>query len=128
MNQDKYDLLTRIGLKEVMIEKNYSDPFNKESFVTYTSKEYLQSDRKQTDEIYRMSEIVLLHRASGLRVEYVTTESYFGDEYSYRLKDIFIVTKKEQVRLHVTKVDFDHSFFITQQGKVLFTEVSLDRQ
>lgn len=125
MNQDKYDLLTRIGLKEVMIEKNYSDPFNKESFVTYTSKEYLQSDRKQTDQIYRMSEIVLLHKASGLRVEYVTTESYFGDEYSYRLKDIFVVTK-EQVRLQVTRVDFNDRFFITQHGKVLFTEVSLD--
>lgn len=125
MNQDKYDLLTHIGLKEVMIEKNYSDPFNKESFVTYTSKEYLQSDRKQTDQIYRMSEIVLLHKASGLRVEYVTTESYFGDEYSYRLKDIFVVSK-EQVRLQVTRVDFNDRFFITQHGKVLFTEVSLD--
>ena len=117
-------MLASIGLKEVMVEKDNVDPFDKTLFITYTPEEYLNSERKGMDEIFRIGETVLLHKASGLRVEYITSESYFGDEYRYRLKDIFIITKEGE-KLQVTETDFNHKIFTTPKGMISFSEVSL---
>lgn len=123
-NSDKQALLAAIGLKEVMVEKDSIDPFDRKSFTIYPTEEYLQSERKAMDEIFRVGETVLLHKASGLRVEYITSESYFGDEYRYRLKDIFIITK-EGGKLQVRETDFNHKIFTTPKGMISFSEVSL---
>jgi hypothetical protein len=88
-NQELQALLASIGLKEVMVEKDSIDPFDSGLFIIYTPEEYLKSERKEMDEIYRIGEKVLIHKTSGLRIEYVTTESYYGDEYTYRLKRHF---------------------------------------
>ncbi|MBK8292831.1 MAG: hypothetical protein IPK96_19730 [Flammeovirgaceae bacterium] len=125
-NQELQALLASIGLKEVMVEKDSMDPFNSELFIIYTPEEYLQSERKEMDEIYRIGEKVLLHKTSGLRIEYVTSESYFGDEYTYRLKSIFIITKRGE-KLQVTETDFNHKIFTTSKGMISFSEVSLKR-
>ena len=90
-----------------------------------TPGEYLQSERKEQDEIYRMSERVLLHKASGLRLTYLTTESYYGDEYRYRLRDIFIISNRNK-RIPVTGVDFSSSQFVTPDGVIPFGEVKTD--
>ncbi len=89
---NKEFLLTTLGLKETMIEKNYVPAFDQDLFLRYTPTDYFSSDRKEMDEVYRMSELVLLHKESGLRLEYLASESYDGDEYKYMLRSIFIIT------------------------------------
>ena len=123
-NQELQALLASIGLKEVMVEKDSIDPFDSGLFIIYTPEEYLKSERKEMDEIYRIGEKVLIHKTSGLRIEYVTTESYYGDEYTYRLKSIFIITKRGE-KLQVTETDFNHKIFTTSKGMISFSEVSL---
>ena len=115
-------MLAAIGLMEIMTEKDYIDPFNKDHFDRYTPKDYLDSSRKEMDEVYRMSEVVLLHKATGLRVECLTTENYMGDELRYRVKDVFILTNRGQ-RVGVTAVDFNKHILHTTEGLIPFEKV-----
>lgn len=124
-NHKQEILLAAIGLKAVMVEKNDTDAFNKDLFHRYTPQDYLHSERKDMDEVYRMEEIVLIHKSSGLRLEYLTTESYFGDEYRYRIRDIFILTKALK-RIAVTDIDFTREMFVTPEGVIPFSEVRMD--
>lgn len=120
-------LLSAIGLREVMIERNYIDPFDKDLFHRYTSKEYLHSPHKEMDEVYRMCEVVLLHKATGLRAEYLTTESYEGDELRYRVRDVFIITT-EGKRTEATGIDFNRHLFVTPGGEISFEKVKQDHR
>lgn len=108
-----------------MTEKNYVPAFDRDLFHLYTPDDYLSSSRKEMDEVYRMSELVLLHTESGLRLEYLTTESYDGDEYRYRLRSIFIVTKSGKT-INVTEADFEKKYFETTEGTIPFSEVKMN--
>src|SRR5262245_22483541 len=121
----KREILSAIGLQETMIENENTDAFNRESFLTYTPPDYHNSERQARDEIHRMGETILLHKSSGLRLEYLTTESYFGDEYRYRLRSMFIITK-ENKKVEVTDIDFAKQQFLTPDGIVPFSEVKMD--
>ena len=125
-NLSRESLLSAIGLKEVMIERNYIDPFEKDLFQRYTSHEYHHSPNKEMDEVYRMSEVVLLHIATGLRAEYLTTESYEGDELRYRVRDVFIITKDGK-RIGVTGIDFKRHVFVTTAGEISFEKIKMDQ-
>ena len=91
-------------------------------FRKYISREYLNSERRQTDEIYRMFELTLLHMDSGLRIVYTTTESYFGDSVEYKVIDMFIITLTQK-RLEIADVDFIKEVFFTTSGVIPFTGV-----
>lgn len=91
-------------------------------FKKYISLDYMNSQRKQSDEIYRMFEITLLHNDSGLRMVYTTTESYFGDSVEYKLIDIFIITLSQK-RLEIVDVDFSKEVFFTSTEIIPFAEV-----
>jgi hypothetical protein len=120
-NNNIETILASIGLKPLMIEKDDENAFSRDLFRIYTPQEYLQSERKKTDEIYRMWETVLLHIPTGLRVEYVTTENYFGDEYTYKLACIFIITHSNKT-IGVTDMDYKKQCFITPEGQIPFAE------
>ena len=124
-NNQQEVILAALGLAAVMTEKNYITPFNEAAFHIYTPAEYLGSERKEQDEVYRMGERVLLHKASGLRLTYLTTESYFGDEYRYRFRDIFIINNRNQ-RIPVTGVDFSARQFATPDGIIPFGDLKTD--
>lgn len=124
-NLSRQSLLAAIGLKEVMLERNYIDPFDKDLFHRYTSRAYQHSPNKEMDEVYRMCEVVLLHIATGLRVEYLTTENYEGDELRYRVRDLFIITS-EGKRTEVTGIDFNRHLFVTPVGEISFAKVKMD--
>lgn len=113
-----HSILTKIGLKAIMNWKE-NEPFifDRELFEEYTPWEYIHSPLRETDEVYGISETVLLHKESGLRVGYVVTENYFRDELTYKLKDIFIITK-EGIRLDVIKMLPDRRYFITRIGRI----------
>ncbi len=96
--------------------------YPEEDFVRYISHEYLASERYQTDEVYRMHEGNLLHKDSGLRITYTTTEDYYGEHVEYKVIDLFIVTSGGE-RAEVVNVDFERRIFDTPDRQVSFTEV-----
>jgi hypothetical protein len=123
MNNNKANqnaILAQIGLNDVMIWK--APDFyvcNESLFDFYVSEEYRNSDRKETDEVYRISETVFIHKITGLRVGYVITENYEGDEAKYKLKDVFIITLQNK-RMEVVDVDFINEQFVTTEGEIPF--------
>lgn len=117
--------MKQIGLKEIMEEKNFIDPFNADNFHRYTSPEYLQSANHEMDEVYRMGEVILLHKATGLRVEYLTIESYDGTELRYRCRDVFVITN-DRKQLGVTSMDISRRLFESASGQISFEEVNLN--
>ena len=119
------EILSILGLQEIMIEKNGMEAFDRELFDSYTPRDYFSSSRKEMDDVYRMSELVLLHKASGLRLEYLITESYFGDEYRYRFRSMFIITSSGK-KLDVAEVNFEKEIFTTPDVEVSFSEVKVN--
>jgi len=118
-------ILSKIKLKEEMIWKPGKVIFDKGIFQIYVSEEYKHSSRKDTDEVYRMSEIVALHKISGLRLVYVTTEDYYGDTVTYKLNDLFIITV-QQKQLNPTDMNTTKNYFITPEGQISFSTVKKD--
>lgn len=120
--QDK--ILSVIGLKRHMV---WPAPtyvvYDESKFKSYVSSEYRDSERKQSDEFYRMFEITLLHKDSGLRIGYTTTESYDGETVEYKLIDIFIITLKKE-RLEIVDVDFKKEVFFTTNNLITFAEIN----
>jgi hypothetical protein len=116
LKQDQ--ILASIGLQ---LEANILS-YEANHFTKYVSIEYLNSDRKQSDEIYRMDERTLLHLRSGLRLAYTITESYFGDSVEYKLIDIFIITPTQKHQ-EIVDVDFSKEVFYTPGEIVAFAEV-----
>lgn len=96
--------------------------YHDEMFTKYVSAEYRHSERYKSDEVYRMYELTLLHNATGLRIVYTTTESYFGDSVEYKVIGLYITTLSKQ-KLTVLDVHFEKEEFITPTGKVAFAAV-----
>lgn len=96
--------------------------YHSDAFTKYVSTEYLNSERHESDEVYRMFELTLLHNATGLRIVYTTSESYFGDSVEYKVIGLYITTAQQQTR-SVLDVDFEKEEFITSTGRVEFAEV-----
>jgi hypothetical protein len=96
-NQDK--ILKQIGIKREM-----DNIPNSSKLVRYLTDEYRNSDRRETDEVYNMFVLNLLHIPSGLRVTLTKQEGYMGNVL-YKVINIFIhtSTKKE---LEVFDADF----------------------
>jgi hypothetical protein len=116
-------ILSSIGLKRRMVSPALEIVYGSTSmFSSYVTTEYRESERRQTDEFYRMSEFNLLHNASGLRLCYLSTESYYGETVDYRLKDIFILTLTKE-RLTVADVDFINEVFYTTNEQIPFARV-----
>lgn len=110
-------ILSSIGL----ILRGNIISYEESQFKKYISQEYMNSERKKSDEIYRMFEITLLHSDSGLRIVYTTTESYYGDSVEYKLIDIFITTLTQE-RLEIVDVDFSKKVFFTSNEIIPFDE------
>lgn len=113
------EILSGIG---VLVGKNFMQ-YPDSDFTKYVSHEYLNSKRHEDDEIYRMFEPTLVHHATGLRIVYTTTESYFGDSVEYRIIDMFVLTL-EGKKLDVVDVDFESEEFLTTSGNMPFVYVN----
>jgi hypothetical protein len=110
------NLLHSLGLDEVMATINHPD------FRLYVPKDYPGSERESMDEVYRMSELVLLHERTGLRLEYLRSESYYGDDVRYRLRSVFIITLTGE-KLEVLDLAEEKQCFTTPAGVVGFDQV-----
>jgi hypothetical protein len=114
-----HSILHHLGLQEVM------DEIPREGFQVYAPPDYEGSERQSMDDVYRMRELVLLHRSSGLRLEYLASESYYGDEVRYRFRSVFVITMTD-AKLEVTAADFENKMLATPERNIRFDEVRRD--
>ena len=117
--QDK--ILSKIGLKRLMVcePPNYFSVYAIGGFENYVTSEYEESQRKETDEVYRMSEFNLLHIDSGLRLTLTATESYDGETEEYKVFRMFITTSLGK-ELEVMDADFKNEIFYTIDLEIPF--------
>lgn len=91
-------------------------------FKGYIPHGYKDSETEARDEIHRMYEHVVLHRESGLRVSYLTSESYFGETVEYIVIDCFVITGENQ-KYSVTAIDLETHTFETTDGTLPFSAI-----
>jgi hypothetical protein len=73
-----------------------------------------------------MSEKVLIHKKSGMRIHYLETENYVGDKVEYKLmKNVFIITLQNE-KLEIDDVDFSKQYFVTSGTIIPFAIVKKD--
>lgn len=118
-------VLVSIGLKEIMTDNESQPAFDRSQFLVYTPPEYLLSEHQDRDAVHRITEGVLLHKATGLRIKCLVSESYYGDELRYRVAELFVITKEGE-RLVIRDWDETSGNFITNKG--IATSESLSRE
>ena len=127
MNEEnKTALLAKLGLKPEMVQQ-YPGPeiFAENIYQRYVAEEYRHSERKETDDIYRMFEPTFLHRSSGLRIECTETENYAGDEVTIKIINVFVITREGE-KLPVTDIDFNWQMVTTAKGNIPFVALKKD--
>jgi len=65
---------------------------------------------------------VVLHKESGLRVSFLTSESDDGNSVGYIVIDCFVFTLQNQ-KLSVTAIDLEKKVFETPAGTLPFSAV-----
>jgi len=117
------EILKQIGLKVTYICTSPNFYFWDESeFKNYTTTKYIKSNDKEVDEFYRIHESNLLHIKTGIRVKMLTSENYTGDEVTYKLYRVFILSKNNR-EVEVDEVDFKKSIFICNKREIKFENV-----
>jgi hypothetical protein len=114
-NHDK--ILNILGLGRTL---NHLD---RRSFQTYVPSKYRGSELEERDAVHRMSEIVLLHD-TGLRLTYLSCESYDGESVEYKLLGIEIVTTGGDTH-RVLDVNFEQRIVITKDDRISFDNLSM---
>ena len=112
-------------LKHLGLSKEMTSLPSSYNFVRYVTNEYRNSARNETDEVYSMYEINLLHRPSGVRLTLTSREDYFGDVV-YKVIRIFIITKTKK-ELEVLDIDFEHKIYSTAEGEIPFAKITFDK-
>lgn len=117
-------ILSTIGLKRLMVWKPpIASVYDQSKFKDYVTSEYKESQRKETDEIYRMFEFNLLHIDSGLRLTLTTSESYDGETVEYKIIRMFIKTSSNN-ELEVIDANFENKNFYTKDLEIPFAETN----
>lgn len=114
-NPNQAAILQHIGLFQV-------DDYSTDEFIGYVSASYLNSATESRDEVHRMYERILLHKVSGLRIAYLTEESYFDDTVEYLVIDCFVITDQNK-KLSVKAINLEKQLFETAIGFLPFQNV-----
>lgn len=117
--QDK--ILSTIGLKRSM------DWLPVSQFKRYVTSEYLNSERREMDEFYRMNEFNLLHIPSGLRLTLTSHESYDGEAVEYKVIRMFITTLNGE-ELEVLDANFKDEIFYTSDLEFPFSQTYFTKE
>lgn len=117
-------ILSTVGLKRLMVwQPHMASVYDQSKFKNYVTSEYKGSQRKETDEIYRMFEFNLLHIDSGLRLRLTASESYDGETVEYKIIRLFIKTSSNN-ELEVIDADFENKKFYTTDLEIPFAETN----
>jgi hypothetical protein len=129
LEDDKRDrILSRLGLAYEMHTEpglpNYVDErylFDKAIWESYSSQYFLSHRNREMDEVYGIDNTILLHKDTGLRLEYTVYDDRTGD-YEYKLLNIFVITY-EDIQWTVEDVNFEDQSVITAGGEFHFIEL-----
>jgi hypothetical protein len=91
-------------------------------YLKYTEREYLNSTTKEVDEVYRMSEFILLHLKTGIRFRVIYSENYFGDELDYKIIEVFVLLN-DGTHKGVLELNLDNQTIKTEYGMVDFSSI-----
>jgi len=118
-------ILSKIGLERVMVwhYQHYFPVYDEEKFKNYVTSEYEESQRKKTDECYRISEFNILHIDSGLRLTLTEHESYDGESEEYKVIRMYITTSIGE-ELEVVDANFKNEIFYTIDLEIPFSETN----
>lgn len=117
-------ILSLIGLKCLMIWRPPMESvYDRSKFINYVSSEYKESQRKETDEIFSMFEMNLLHIDSGLRLTLTTHESYDGETVEYKVIRMFVMTSSND-ELEIIDANFENRNFYTRDLAISFDETN----
>lgn len=118
------NVLAEIGLKPLMEWREDGPPiFDEEAFHQYVDPAYRNSALRESDAVYRMFEVNLLHKESGVRVRMTTSEGYYGDRVDYKVIDVFVILKGGR-RYDVIGLDHVKKLVITTGRPVPYSSVS----
>ena len=117
------EILKQIGLKKSYVCKSPNFYFWDESeFKNYTTIKYKKSEVKEMDEFYRIHESNLLHKKTGIRIKMSTSENYTGDEVTYNLYKVFILSKNNR-EVEIDDIDFKKSIFVCNKREIKFENI-----
>ena len=120
------EILSQFGLQSEITCKEPNMYFwNEKEYLKYTEREYLNSKTKEVDEVYRMSEFILLNYKSGVRFRVIYSENYFGDELDYKIIEVFVILT-DGVYKNVLELNLDERTIKTEDGLVDFSSVLKD--
>jgi hypothetical protein len=114
-NPNQAAILQQVGLSQ------FND-YSVNEFAVYVSASYLNSATEARDEVHRMYERILLHKMSGLRIAYLTEESYYDDNVEHLVIDCFIITHQNQ-KMSVKGIQLENQVFETETGFLPFQAV-----
>lgn len=118
------NVLAEIGLKPLMEWREDGPPiYDEGAFIQYVDPAYRNSALRESDDVYRMFEVNLLHKESGVRVRMTTSEGYYGDRVDYKVIEVFVVLKRGG-QCDVIGLDPEKKLVITTEGSVPFASVS----
>jgi len=94
-------------------------------FTKYTEWEYLKSKTKEVDEVYNMSEFILLHIKTGIRFRVIYSESYYGDILDYKFIQVFVIFKNGKKSI-IKSLDLINRTFSTHSSTYDFNSILKD--
>jgi hypothetical protein len=117
------EILNQFGLKSEITCKEPNMYFwDDKEYLKYTEREYLNSKTKEVDEVYRMSEFILLNYKTGIRFRVIYSENYFGDELDYKIIEVFVLLNDGTYK-SVIELNLDKQTIITEDGVVDFSSI-----
>jgi hypothetical protein len=116
-------ILNQFGLKsEITCKEPNMNFWDEKEYLKYTEREYLNSKTKEVDEVYRMSEFILLNYKSGVRFRVIYSENYFGDELDYKIIEVFVLLIDGTYK-SVLELNIDKQTIKTEDGLVDFSSI-----
>jgi hypothetical protein len=117
------EILNQFGFKSQITCKEPNMYFwDDKEYLKYTEREYLNSKTKEVDEVYRMSEFILLNYKTGIRFRVMYSENYFGDELDYKIIEVFVLLN-DGTHKGVLELNLDNQTIKTEDGMVDFSSI-----
>jgi len=116
-------VLKQIGLKSEITCKEPDFHFwDEKEYFKYTEREYLNSPTKEVDEVYRMSEFILLQKRTGIRLRVIYSENYYGDELDYKIIQVFVILNDGEIN-NVLELNVENKTITTDEGIINFKSI-----
>jgi hypothetical protein len=116
-------VLKQIGLKSEITCKEPDFYFwDEKEYFKYTEREYLNSPTKEVDEVYRMSEFILLQKRTGIRLRVIYSENYYGDELDYKIIQVFVILNDGEIN-NVLELNVENKTITTDEGIINFKSI-----